>query len=436
MRIAHLTPGTGSFYCGACLRDQTLVRALRERGHEITLVPMYLPPFPEDPAASAGAPIRMGALNLYLQQKLPALRRLPRPVANLLDSPRLLRWLSRREGTTDPAFLGEMTISMLRGEEGRLGHEVEKLGGWFAEQPPFHAVFLSNVMLCSVARVLREHTRAALVCTLQGETPFLDALPEPHGAQAWKMLAERARDVDAFVAVSRHHADVMTERLELPPDRVSVVLNGLDLERAFPDDAFAPPDRPTLGFLARMNEEKGLSLIVEAFLRLRAGPAPTLRLRVAGVEREEDRPLIDELKRRLAEAGLADDVEFLPNLAPEAKREFLRSLTVFSVPARGDESFGLYVLEAMAAGVPVVQPRHAAFPEILEAAGSGVLCEPDDPDALAEAIDGLLRDPEAARSMAERGRAAVRDVFSADRMARDVEKVLEEVLAVERRERP
>ena len=78
MRILQLTPGTGSFYCGSCLRDVALVRALRGRGHEATISPLYLPfalETEEDPSATE--PVRMGGINVYLQQKAPLMGRLP-----------------------------------------------------------------------------------------------------------------------------------------------------------------------------------------------------------------------------------------------------------------------------------------------------------------------------------------------------------------------
>ena len=125
---------------------------------------------------------------------------------------------------------------------------------------------------------------------------------------------------------------------------------------------------------------------------------------------------MNSLRGRLQAGGLLSDVEFHPNVDRSAKLGFLRSLSVFSVPARYGEAFGLYVLEAMAAGVPVVQPRVAAFPELVEATGGGVLFAADDPRALADAIEELLLDQ--ARGLGEAGRRAVFGRFSAVALAR------------------
>ena len=110
----------------------------------------------------------------------------------------------------------------------------------------------------------------------------------------------------------------------------------------------------------------------------------------------------------------------------ELSVEFFRSLTLMSTPALYGEAFGLYVIEAMAAGVPVVQPRHASFPELIEATGGGVICEPT-AKGLAASIEQLLSDPIALGGLSEAGRNAVFKDFSMERMAEGTAKVLEEV---------
>jgi glycosyltransferase involved in cell wall biosynthesis len=169
-----------------------------------------------------------------------------------------------------------------------------------------------------------------------------------------------------------------------------------------------------------MCEDKGLATLVDAFLILkRRGSIDGLSLRAAGAVLPVDEPLVAALADRIRSAGFAGVAEFLPNLERPAKLRFLRSLSLLSVPATYGESFGLYLLEAMASGVPVVQPRHAAFPEILEATGGGILVEPDHPESLADGIERMLGDEQEMRRMAERGRRAVHERFGVDRMARE-----------------
>jgi glycosyltransferase involved in cell wall biosynthesis len=211
----------------------------------------------------------------------------------------------------------------------------------------------------------------------------------------------------------------MATRLGLDARRVHPVPNGIRVQDFEP--AETPPDPPVIGYLARMSGAKGLATLVDAFVRLaREDRVPGVRLRIAGARTAADRLFTRRLERRVRAAGLADRVSWHPNVAREEKSTFLRGLSAFSVPATYGEAFGLYVLEAMAAGVPVVQPRHGAFPEILEATGGGVLCEPDDPADLARALSDLLLDPVRARELGRKGLRAVRERFTVRRMAEGV----------------
>ncbi|HEY3285331.1 MAG TPA: glycosyltransferase family 4 protein [Armatimonadota bacterium] len=427
MRIAHLTPGTGGFYCGTCLRDNALVKELRALGHDALMVPMYLPPTLDEEAAP-GAPLFYGGVNVYLQQKLAPFRRTPRWVDSLFDSPKALKLAASRAGSTQAADLGELTLSTLRGELGRQVKELDRLVAWLSSEARPDVVCLSNALLIGLARRIRERTGAAVVCTLQGEDTFFDDLPEADSRAAWDLLSERAAEVDGLIAVSQFYADLMTGRARLPRERVHVVHNGILLDGYGP--AGDPPAPPVLGFLGRMCPAKGLHALVDAFALLRKrGRVGDLKLKIAGTQTAADRKYVAGLLERLP--GLEADVEVLPNLDRDAKLAFLRGLTVLSVPATYAESFGLYLIEAMAAGVPVVQPRQGAIPEILEATGGGVLCEPNNVESLALALEGLLLDPVAARAMGERGRTSVQDHFTARRMAEQTLQVFD--LAVARR---
>ena len=242
----------------------------------------------------------------------------------------------------------------------------------------------------------------------------------------------------------------MRERLALRPERVRVVYNGISLdgyaiggrasgvEGKESQGSFSPdtrhstldtrPSAPVLGFFARMCREKGLDTLVEAYLILRQRDGTKdLKLRIGGGCGPADEPFVNSLRGRLQERGVLGEVEFYPNLDRAGKLDLLRSLSVFSVPARYGEAFGLYVIEALAAGVPVVQPRIGAFPELLEATGGGVLCEPSNAQALADAIRELLLDPERAGALGKAGRRVVSEKFSAEAMAREMERAFQEI---------
>lgn len=422
MRIIQLTPGTGHFYCGSCLRDNALASALRRRGHDVVIVPLYLPMVLEHTGVEAEA-IRMGGINLYLEHRLKWFRRVPRGMTRFLDNPALLRMSSRLGDMTDAHKLGAITLSMLLGDDGPIAKEVEDLALSLQDIGRPDVVLLSNVMLIGVARRLKQVLGCSVACTLQGEAPFLDALDPPFRAAAWQIVRDRIGDVDRLLPVSGSYGDLMAERLAVDATRMTAVWNGIEVDGLAPGPRQVGP--PVIGFLSRMCRDKGLHTLIEAFALLveREGIAE-VRLRIAGVMLAEDRPLVDELLAQLERRGLRERVEVLPNLSRDAKIQFLRSLALLSVPATYGESFGLYVLEALACGVPVVQPRHGAFPEVLAATGGGVLCAPDDAADLARAMASMLRDREGARAMGAAGREQVLARFTADHMAMRVEDAL------------
>ena len=429
-------------YCGGCLRDNALVAALRTQGHQVLMVPLYLPLTLDEEDQTAGTPVFFSGINVYLAQKAALFRGAPGWLRDLFASPRLLKWAAGRAAKTRAADLGELTLSMLRGEAGNQAREIEELIAWLKTQPKPDVLCLSNALLIGMVHRLKAELGVPVVCTLQGEDSFLDALPESHRAACWRTLAERAAAVDRFIAPSSYFGNLMRERLALPADRVRVVPNGINLDGygveglasrvegrsgATPSTLDPRLSAPVLGFFARMCPEKGLDTLVEAYLILRQRGLGDLKLRIGGSCGPADAAFVDSLRERLRARGLLGDVEFHPNLDRAGKLALLRSLSVFSVPALYGEAFGLYVIEALAAGVPVVQPRVAAFPELVEATGGGVLCTPRDAQALAEAIEALLLDPARARALGAAGQHAVFERFSAEAMAQATVRVYSEL---------
>jgi len=428
VNLLMLTAGTGSFHCGTCLRDNALAQGLRGLGHHVRLVPLYLPLITDGESASAGEDVLLGGVTAYLQQHSALFRAMPKWVDRALDSRAVLSLVSGRAGATDPAGLGPMTRSMLAGEEGHQARAIERLQESVrAITPRPDAVILSNGLLLGLVRPLERALDCPVVCTLQGEDAFLDALPDGERDAAWALAAERAKDVSHFIAVSAYHRDVMQARLQLTPSRVHVVHNGIDLTGFSP--AEAPPSRPTIGYLARLCAEKGLMALVEAYIALRAtweGPPPGLLL--GGTLTALDKPVLASAYQRLAEAGVSDQLEVHPNMTLEDKQAFLRRLSVLCVPVQVSESFGLYALEAMASGVPVVAPHRGALPEVLEATGGGIVVEDDSPEPLAAAIIDLLLAPPKREVLARAGRAAVIAKFGSDTMANRVADIISEIV--------
>lgn len=423
MKIVQLTPGAGGMYCGNCFRDNAMVAELRRQGHDTLMLPLYLPMTLDESDQSAGTPIFFGGINVYLEQKLSWFRGAPDWLRHWLNSSPLLKFAAGKAAKTRASDLGDLTWSMLRGEEGNQARELEELVTWLREHIQPDVICLSNALLLGMARRLKSDLKTKVVCLLQGEDEFLDGLPDPYKQKCWELLSERAQELDGFIAPSRYFGDLMARRLKLPPARVHVVPNGIHLQ-GYPTH-YHPPSapQPTLGYFARMCREKGLDRLVDAFLIARER-VPHLQLRIGGACGPADEKFVAALKVKLSDASALSQVSFHPNLTREEKIEFLRSITLFSVPAAYSEAFGLYVIEAMAAGVPVVQPRHAAFPEIIEISHGGVLSEPN-PKSLAEQIVALCESPERMTQLGKQAHLAIREHYSVETMTRKTVEVFQ-----------
>jgi glycosyltransferase involved in cell wall biosynthesis len=419
VNIIQITPGAGNMYCGNCFRDNALVAALRKDGHEVTMVPLYLPLMLDEENQTDGTPIFYNGVNVYLEQKSPFYRNAPNWVHRLVGSERLLKMASSRMGKTNAADVGEITLSMLRGEDGHQARELTQLIDWLKTQPKPDVICLSNSMLLGLAQRLKKALGAPVVCLLQNEAPYIDNMAEGLRGQVWEMMAKRAREVECFIAPSEFYAAHMRDKLKLADNRVHVIHNGIN-HTGYTAEPVAP-NPPIIGFFARLCKDKGLDTLIDAFIKLKAGNSiPQLRLKIGGGCRSMDEPFVERMRARLHAKALLGDVEFHPNLSREAKQNFLKSLSVLSVPAQFGESFGFYIIEAMAAGVPVVQPRCASFPELVEATGGGVCYRHYGSESLADAIKKMLHNPTEAKALGLKARAAVRESFSIERMATEM----------------
>ncbi len=427
MRMVHVVPGSGDgFYCQNCVRAMGLVKALHGAGHDVLMVPMYLPFMDQAAGAVPQTPVFYGAVNVYLEQKLPLYHRLPRRWRRPLDAPRILRWAAAKAGTTRAAGLGDMTLSVLEGRDGWQRAELDRMITWLKTQPHTDIVHLSNALLLGLAPALRETLGAKIVCSLQDEDTWLDALPPNWRDRCWERIRTLAREVDCFIPVSATYAALMQPRLDIPDARCRVIAPGVDTDTFSP--AASPPSYPTLGFLSEQTEAYGLDTLVEAFVDLRRRPAlKTLRLRVTGSRLDVPNALRERMRNRLSAAGLGDAVDFTDEYRDPYRNDFLRSLSVLAVPARRPEAFGLFLIEAMASGVPVVQPRLGAYPDLVAATGGGVIYDDFSPAGLAAALEPLLTDPPLATRYGQAGREAVVKHFSQARAVAEIAALYREI---------
>ncbi len=425
MKIAIVTAGSGGqFYCQNCHRDLALARALRAAGADAVMVPLYFPVTDPTAAAVRQAPLQFGAIRIALEQWAPDFaRRWPR-LAAWLDAPAGLQLAARRAGRVDPRRLGPMTLSMLRGETGRQAAELDRLIEWFRNDGPPDAIVLSNALLVGLARRLRTELHAPVLCLLQDEDVWLDALPPSHRAAVEAELRDRARDIAGFVAVTRAYAARFAPRLGLASGQIEVI--GPPVEA--PAEPAPRPSVPTIGFRARLCAALGLEDVLRAWLELRRDPTlHRLRLRAVGGALPPDRAVLRRWRRRLAASGDLSDANFETEFDPTHTADFHLSISLLCVPSHIEDGGGLQLLEALAAGVPVVQPDRGAFGEIVRLTGGGWLYDPSDPRALLETLRAALADPARLRERGAHGREVVIREFSSSVIAARWLRVLDSV---------
>jgi glycosyltransferase involved in cell wall biosynthesis len=413
-------------YCGSCLRDNAMATELMARGHDVMLLPVYTPTFTDEPNVSRDHMV-LGGISAYLEQYVPLFRKTPRWLDRIWDSKLVLSLASRRSISTSPQMLGEMTVSVLKGEHGYQRKEIDKLIEWLKNEPKPDVINLPYSLLIGLARPLKESLNVPILCTLQGEDLFLDGLHEPYRTQALNLIRDQIDQVDVFLSVSEFYARFMPGYLGIPAERIQVVPlginpNGFELRERERKGPF------TVGLLARIAPEKGLHVLADAYRILRqSGELPEARLEIAGYMAPEHKSYLADVQKSLNRAGLGGEFHYHGVLDRAEKIEFLRRLDVMSLPATYDEPKGVSLLEAMACGVPVVQPRRGAFTEIVEITGGGLLVQPDDPESLAEAILKLARDRALAEELSANGFRGVREHYTASNMADRVLEAYESV---------
>ncbi len=417
MKIAQLTPGSGdNFYCENCLRDISLIKALRRTGHDITMIPMYLP-LQRQENLSGDTPQFFGGINVFLQQKISLFRKTPRWIDSLLDSPKLLSWVSNKSSMTRSKDLAETTISMLNGENGHQLKELNRLVEWLGQKENIpDIVCLSNILLAGFAKQIKQKLNIPVACLLQDEDGFVDALGEGYSKQAWQILSERAKDIDIFIAVSKYFADEMVQRLNIDKQKVHIVYAGVDTDKFI--GSTSPAAVPTIGFLSRMCFDKGLDILVDAFGLIKQNEKlKNAKLKIIGGKTKGDIDFINKIEKKLGSLGVLKDVEFISDFNEQRRADFLSSISVMSVPEKKPVAYGLYALESMASGVPVVQPATGVFKELIEITGGGVLYQPNAPRALADAMTPLLLDAKGTFEMGQRAREAIVNNFNINQTA-------------------
>ncbi len=361
-------------YCGSCLHDNAMAKSLMRLGHDVVLLPTYTPILTDEASVSSDR-LFYGGLNVYLQQISPLFRWTPKWMDSFLSSPKLVNWIASRAMGTSAKQLGALTVSMLQGSEGRQRKEVSRLCDWLVTQKPDVAIF-SNLLIAGSIEEIHARVQCPVVVMLQGDDIFFESLIEPFRSQAMELLRKLAQKVDLFIVHSRDYGQRMQTLLQFPSDRWQVNPLAIDTNDFIRSNAQATHTTrpPTVGYLARLAPEKGLHQLVDAFIELRKR-IPESRLAIAGWLGKQHEEYWQTQQQKLSRALPQDAYTYFGSVDRAGKLNFLENIDVLSVPTTYQEPKGLFVLESLAAGVPVVQPNHGAFPENDRTPGGGQLFE-------------------------------------------------------------
>jgi len=426
MKIAQIIPGSGgSFYCGNCMRDSKYFKAFKDLGHQVIKVPLYLPIF-DDAHDLDEVPVFYGAVNLYLKQQFPMFRHMPAFVEHALDSKSVLNIAARKAGSTRAKGLEEMTISMLLGEDGGQKAELDKLIDWLMNEAKPDVVHLSNALLLGLARQIKTRMNIPVICSLQDEDVWVDAMDDQFRQKVWDLMSERGKEIDMFISVSDFFAGEIHKRMSIPKSKMKTIHLGVDTSDYSPKNIAAK--EPVIGYLSRMCEENGLAVLVDAFILLKKNKEySSVKLKITGGKTGDDLQFIKEQKSKISKANLVNEVLWTEEFEGEERQKFFDTVRLISVPVLNGEAFGLYQLEAMASGIPMVQPALGAFPEVIEMSKGGTIYAPNNPEQLAKALASLILDVGKLQTLSLSGIEGVKQHFDIHSQAKKMMGIYEDI---------
>lgn len=423
MKVTYIIPGSGDkFYCENCMRDLPLVKELRHQGVDVTIIPLYLPLFlDEEPLKEK---VFYGAINMYLKDRFKLFNKTPDWIRKLFDSKIFLKMASKMSGATSAKGLEEMTLSLLRGDDNRQKKEFNRLIDFLKLQKP-DLIHISNALLIGLGTELKRSLNIPLICSLQDEDTWLDSMDDNYRELAWSILKDNAERTDYFIPVSFNFKKVIQQKTGLELLNSRVIPIGLELKRYRPDKS---EDKPlAIGYLSRLTESFGLDILAKAYVELKK-EFPELKLYITGGYTSQDKNFVKRVKKILKEFITTGDVIFMSDFHLHRRNEFFNKISLLSVPVKAGEAFGTYQIEAMAFGVPVVQPAVGAFPEIIEQTGGGVTYSPNNSSELTTALSRLLQNKELIMDYGLNGRRVVEEQFTIEHMANAIKDTYREVL--------
>jgi glycosyltransferase involved in cell wall biosynthesis len=429
MKIVYLITGSGgSFYCGNCYRDMIYLRAIRNvPGISASAIPLYLPPDDTNNESGFDRNVFFGAISMYLREKVPFLRNMPAFLDKFIDSAPMLKMAARRSGTTNTEGLEDMTLSMIKGEKAFPDKELRRLVKYLTENGKPDVIHLSNALIIGLARQLKRYMDVKIVCSLLNEDDWIDEMAEPYRSDAWKLISEEADNVDNFITPSSYYKELFMSKTGYSGKNVHIIPLALDTGNL----NILPKKNnfPAVGYFSRINSQNGFDKLVDAFIELKTGDKlPGLTLHVSGGFTGSDKAFIAEQIRKVKSHGLKSFVRIYPEFHGNSKEEFFSSIDIMSVPVRKHDGYGLYILEANASGVPVVQPESGAFPEIIEKTKGGIIYSPDTVQELSASLVRLFEENSLRVSLGKAGRENVLKELSLARMSEGLSVVYNETI--------
>ena len=382
MKILFIVPGSGdSFYCGNCFRDNLQANALRKAGHDVIIMPLYLP-F-KYPSFKADTPLFFPATTFYASEKFFKKGGMPRWLSRFLESKSILGIASSFSGTTSAEGLEGITLSMIHGTDPVFVEQVNPMVDWIEHHEKPDIIHLSTTLLIGVAKAVKQRINIPIVCSVQDEEIWIDSLTDNYLKEAWQGITNNITYIDKFVTTSEFYKKNVTGKIPQISD-IDVIYPGVDISKYASD---MKPACPTIGFFYRMSYENGLDILTDAFVKLKKrNTVKDLRLKIAGGYTATDKRFLKNVRKKLK--PYINDVELFKDYDPEKHADFYKDISLISVPLTFDESVGLYLCEAFAAGRPAVEPATGSFPEITGEAG--FVYSPNNSDSLADALEKLL----------------------------------------------
>jgi len=424
MKITYLVPGSGgTFFCGNCYRDKLLISSLKSmEGIDVSAIPLYLLPNTGNFGNDFESQVFFGAVSLFLREKVSLFRNMPVFLDKLLDSPPVLKFAARQAGTTSTEGLEEITLGMIKGDSQVSKNEISRLAKHITETGKSDIIHLSNALIIGLASQLKESLNIPVLCSLQNEDDWIDVMAEPYRSQAWQLIGEKAKNITAFITPSNYYKELILNRTEIDNKKIHVIPSGVEINNSPIRDKSTRA--PSLGFFSRLSRSNGFDKLIDAFLLIKKnGKIPDLRLHLCGGYTNYDKPFVKEQLKKIKKSRIQEDVIVYSEFTGRQKQEFFNNINVMSVPVNKPDAYGLYLLESIVAGVPVVQPATGAFPEIIGITGGGITYQPDTVEKLAEALEELLLNTGKQKELGEKGREAVFEKLTVTEMTKKVVEV-------------